>query len=129
LNNINDLKIKGLDLNRKPNLKNKKYVDVIFELNQKAPKDWCADLNLLFSKKKHNAKINADEGQFVETWVRDINDIPKILEVIKQQIIICNNNYIEQKRQEALTWQRAESTKSDSRSDELDRILESLNFD
>ena len=129
MSDINDLKIKGLDSNRKPNLKNKKYVDVIFELNQKAPKDWCADLNLLFSKVKHNAKIDPDEGLFVETWVRVINDIPKILEAIKQQIVICNSNYIEQKRQEELAWQKSENAKSDNRSDELDRILENLNFD
>ena len=129
MNNISDLKIKGLDPNRMPSLKNSKYVDVIFELNEVAPKDWCADLNLKFSKNKDNAKINADERKYVETWVRNINDIPKILEVIKQQIVDCNNNYIEQKRQDELAWQKTERTKSDSRSDELDRILESLNFD
>ncbi len=129
MSNISNLKIKGLDPNRKPNLKSKKYVDVIFELNENAPKDWCADLNLIFSKNKHNAKINADEGKYVETWVRDINDIPNLLEELKQYILVCNDNYIEQKRQEALAWQRAESTKADSQSDELDRILESLDFD
>ncbi len=129
MGNINDIKIKGLDPNRKPNLKNKKYVDVIFELNQKAPKDWCADLNLLLSRNKHNAKINPNEGAFVETWVRVINDIPDLLEIIKQNIVICNSNYIEQKRQEELAWQKSENTKSNSLSDELDRILENLNFD
>ncbi len=129
MNNISDLKIKGLDPKRRPNLKNNKYVDVFFELNEIAPKDWCADLNLIFSKNKDNAKINAEEGQFIEAWVRNINDIPKMLEVIKQQIVICNNNYIEQKRQDEISWQKAERTKSDSQSDELDRILESLNFD
>ena len=128
MNHISDLKIKGLDPNRKPNLKNKKYVDVIFEMNETAPKDWCADLNLIFSKKNNNAKINADEGQFIETWVRNINDIPNMLEVLKEHIVICNNNYIEQKRLDELAWQKADSIKSDSRSDELDRILESLEF-
>ncbi len=129
MNNISNLKIKGLDPNRKPSLKNKKYVDVIFELNQKAPKDWCADFNLLFSKDKLNAKINPDEGLYVETWVRNINDIPKELELIKQLIIICNNNYVEQKHQEALAWQKSESNNTTSRNDELEKILASLSYD
>ena len=129
MSNISDLKIKGLDPNRRPNLKNNKYVDVFFELNEVAPKDWCADLNSLLSKNKDNAKIDADEGQFIEAWVRNINDIPKLLEVIKQQIVVCNNNYIEKKRQDELAWQKAESIKSDSRSDELERILASLSYD
>ncbi|MBT8113465.1 MAG: hypothetical protein KJO81_05180 [Gammaproteobacteria bacterium] len=129
MSDINNIKIKGLDPNRMPSLKNKKYVDIIFELNKKAPKDWCADLNLLFSKNKQNVKIKPDEGVFVETWVRVINDIPNLLELIKQHIAICNSNYIEQNSQEALVWQQFESTKSNSRSDELDRILENLNYD
>lgn len=128
MNTIKDIKIKGLDPNRRPSLKNKNYVDIIFELTQKAPKDWCADFNLLFSKDKHNAKINPDEGRYVETWVRNINDIPKELELIKQLIVICNNNYIEQKHQEELAWQKSENNKSNSRSDELEGILASLNF-
>lgn len=125
---IKDIKIKGLDPNRKPSLKNKNYVDLIFELTQKAPRDWCADFNTLFSKNKHNAKINPDEGLYVETWVRNINDIPNELELIKQLIIICNNNYIEQMHQEALAWQQSENNKTNSRSDELDRILASLSY-
>ena len=129
MSNINDIKIKGLDPNRRPCLKNKNYVDIIFELSQKAPKDWCADFNLLFSKDKHNAKIEPDEGLYVETWVRNINDIPKELEPIKQLILICNNNYIEQKYQEELARQQSESNKTNSRNDELEKILSSLSYD
>lgn len=129
MSNIKDIKIKGLDPNRRPCLKNKNYVDLNFELTQKAPKDWCADFNLLFSKDKHNAKINPDEGLYVETWVRNINDIPKELELIKQLIVICNNNYIEQKHQEQLAWQQSESNKSNSRNDELEKILANLSYD
>ena len=129
MSNIKDIKIKGLDPNRRPILKNKNYIDLIFELSQKAPRDWCADFNTLFSKRKHNAKINPDEGQYIETWVRNINDIPKELELIKQLIINCNNNYIEQKRQDELAWQQSENRKADSRSDELEKILASLTYD
>ncbi len=128
MSNIKDIKIKGLDPHRKPSLKNKKYIDIIFELTQKAPRDWCTDFNLLFSKDKHNAKINPEEGLYVETWVRDITDIPGELDLIKQLIVICNNNYIEQKHQEELVWQKSESHKPGSQGDELEKILASLNY-
>ena len=129
MNNIQNTKVKGLDSNRRPDLKNKKYIDLIFELTQKVPRDWCADFNLLISKSSCNAKINPDEGLFIETWVRIIDDIPKELELIKELVINCNNNYIEQKNQEELAWQKSESNQTNSRSDELERILASLNFD
>jgi len=129
MNNIQNTKVKGLDPNRRPGLKNKKYIDLIFELTQKAPRNWCADFNLLISKGNCNAKINPDEGLFIETWVRIIGDIPKELELIKQLVIICNNNYIEQKNQEELAWKKSESNQTNSRSDELERILASLSFD
>jgi hypothetical protein len=129
MSNIKNIKIKGLDPNRKPNLTGNNYVDLIFELSQKAPVDWCADFNLLFSKDKHNAKINPDEGLYVETWVRNINDIPKELELIKKLIVICNNNYTEQKRQEELAWKKSEKNNANSRSDELDKIIENLSYD
>lgn len=128
MGNIKDIKVKGLDLNRRPCFKHKNYIDINFELTQKAPRDWCADFNLLFSKDNHNAKINPDDGLFVETWVRKINDIPKELDLIKQLMVICNNNYIEQKRQEELAWQKSESNKTNNQSDDLEKILASLSY-
>ncbi len=129
MEHIKDIKIKGLDPKRKPTLKNKNYVDIIFELSQKAPRDWCADFNVLASKESLNAKIDPNEGLYVETWVRNINDIPQELELIKQLIIICSNCFIEQKQEEELAWQQSESTKTNSRSDELETILASLSYD
>ncbi len=129
MSNIENIKIKGLDANRRPSLKNKKYIDVFYELSQKAPRDWCADFNLLFSKSAMNAKINPDNGLFVETWVRDITHIQTELDQIKEIIKTCNKNYIEQKLKEAAAWQQAADSKGDSRSDALDQVLDLLNFD
>ena len=93
------------------------------------PRDWCADFNLLFSKSLLNAKINPDNGLYVETWVRDITHIQNELDQIKEIIKTCNKNYIAQKLKEAAAWQRAEEGKGDSRSDALDKVLDLLNFD
>ena len=129
MSGIENLKIKRLDPNRRPSLKNKKYIDVFYELTQKAPRDWCGDFNLLFSKSSLNAKINPDEGLYIETWVRDLTHIQNELDQIKELIKICNKNYIDQKLKEAAALQRADSIQGDSKSDALDKVLDLLNFD
>lgn len=129
MSSIENIKIKGLDANRRPSLKNKKYIDVFYELSQKAPREWCADFNLLFSKSALNAKINPENGLFIETWVRDVADLQNELDQIKEIIKTCNKNYIQQKLEEAAAWQKAADVKGDSQSDALDKVLDLLNFD
>jgi hypothetical protein len=129
MSNIDNIKIKGLDINRRPTLKNKKYIDVYYELSEKAPRDWCADFNLLFSKSALSAKINPENCLYVETWVRDLTHIQDELDQIKEIIKTCNKNYIAQKIKEAAAWQQAEERKGESKSDALDQVLDLLNFD
>ena len=129
MSGIENIKIKRLDPNRRPSLKNKKYIDVFYELSQKAPRDWCGDFNLLFSKSSLNVKINPDEGIYVETWVKDLTHIQNELDQIKEFIKACNKSYIDQKLKEAAAIQRTESIQGDSKSDALDKVLDLLNFD
>ena len=129
MSGIENIKIKRLDPNRRPSLKNKKYIDVFYELSQKAPRDWCGDFNLLFSKSSLNVKINPDEGLYVETWVKDLTHIQNELDQIKEFIKSCNKSYIDQKLKEAAAIQRTESIQGDSKSDALDKMLDLLNFD
>ena len=129
MSGIENIKIKSLDPNRRPSLKNKKYIDVFYELSQKAPRDWCGDFNLLFSKSSLNVKINPDEGLYVETWVKDLTHIQNELDQIKEFIKACNRSYIDQKLKEAAAIQRTESIQGDSKSDALDKVLDLLNFD
>jgi len=90
LSGIENIKIKGLDPNRRPSLKNKKYIDVFYELSQKVPRDWCGDFNLAFSKTALNAKISPDDCLYIETWVRDISHIQIELDQIKETIKVIN---------------------------------------
>ena len=129
MSGIENIRIKGLDENRRPSLKNKKYIDVFYELSQKVPRDWCADFNLAFSKHALNAKISPEDCLFIETWVRDISHIQVELDQIKEIIKTVNKNYIEQKRKEAAALMRSEKIQGDSKSEALDKALEHLNFD
>ena len=118
-----------MDANRRPSLKNKKYIDVFYELSQKVPRDWCADFNLAFSKHALNAKISPEDCLYIETWVRDISHIQIELDQIKEIIKTINKNYIDQKIKEAAALQRAENIQGDSNSEALEKVLDLLNFD
>ena len=129
MNKIENLKIKGIDKNRLPNLDNNNYIDVIYELTQQAPRNWCLDFNNFFSKERHKTRIDPDKGLYIETWVRDMEEIPKELNLIKQKIKICNTNYIEKLQKEALLRQNMQSDSSSIKGRKLDRIIADLDFD
>ena len=92
--NIN-IKIKGIDPARHPNVANKKYIDVFFELSEKAAKGWCVIFNDSFVNNVDNVRINPEEGDFVETWVRDMEEIPEKLNLIKETTKLTNTKYME----------------------------------
>ena len=126
---IDKIKIKGIDINRPPNLDNNNYIDVIYELTQHAPKDWCLNFNNFFSKERHKTRIDPNQGLYIETWVRDMDEIPTELSLIKHKIKTCNKMYMEKLNQEALLRENAKSDKESIKSRKLKNIIANLNFD
>lgn len=136
LNNICEIKIKGLDSKRMPSLKHyrantntAKYMHLYFELNQKAPSIWRSDFNSLNSNANQNARVDQNDELHIKTWVRDMHDIPNELDRIKQNIEQCNTNYIEQLKKDERSLQSSENNLTDSLNDELEKILASLSYD
>ena len=126
---IANLKIKGIDPNRIPNLDNNNYIDVIYELTQKAPRNWCLDFNNFFSKDRHKTRIDPEKGVYIETWVRNMDEIANELDLIKQKIKMCNTNYIKKLEEEALLRKNSQSDNSSIEGKKLEKILAELNFD
>lgn len=126
---IDNLKIKGIDPDRPPNLDNNNYIDVIYELTQQAPKDWCLNFNNFFSKERHKTRIDPKQGLYIETWVHDMNEIPNELNLIKQKIKICNEIYIKKLHEDALLRENAKTEKASTESRRLKNIIANLNFD
>ncbi len=126
---IANLKIKGIDPNRTPNLDNNNYIDVIYELTQKAPRNWCLDFNNFFSKDRHKTRIDPEKGVYIETWVRNMDEIANELDLIKQKIKMCNTNYIKKLEEEALLRKNSQSDNSSIEGKKLEKILAELNFD
>ncbi len=129
MNELVDIKIKCIDPKRRPCLVNKNYIDVIFELSDKADKDWCVIFNDNFSNSGTNIRINPEEGQYVETWVRDMEDIPETLNLIKEKTDQTNIKYSDkliaddEKRKDSYNQVKSVA------SERLEAILGELDFD
>lgn len=127
---ISDIKIIGFDENRPPMIRKEPYIELFFKLIHQAPKEWCNDFNQLVSKEKYAAKITPATGLYIESWVRNPDDIAKILASLKQAITTCSDNYIARAEAErkAATSAYGKPGESDAQT-RLDRIIEALDFE
>ena len=124
-----NIKIKGIDPNRHPRIVNKNYIDIIFELSGKAEKDWCDIFNDSFSSNGDNVRVNPEEGNFVETWVRDMEEIPEKLSLIKEASKLTNDKYKEKLIHDAELRENSYNQKQSVESEKLEKILGELIFD
>ena len=100
---ISDIKITGIDEKRPPKIRKEPYIDLVFKLSHKAPPDWCKDFNDSLSKNAYAPKINLDEGLYIQTWVRSIDEIAGLLQLLKKSVTECTQRYIEKVQQAAHT--------------------------
>ena len=92
---ISDIRITGIDEKRPPRLRKEPYIDLVFKLSHKAPPDWCKDFNDSLSKNTYAPKINLDDGLYIQTWVRSIDEIPGLLLLLKNSVTACTEHYID----------------------------------
>ena len=127
---INDIKIVSIDEERPPMIRKEAYIDLYFKLSAKAPLDWCEDFNALGRQINPGVKIEKNVGLCIEAWVKDMNQIAPHLEKIKQNILDCNEQYIEKDRQKklALLAANASAAGKDSEQFKLNEIIADLKF-
>lgn len=130
MQDINNIKIVGIDNDRPPKMRKEAYIDLFFKLSEKAPLDWCDDFNTLGLRMNPAVKIAKNDGIYIEAWVRDMKDIAPQLEKIQQKILDCNEQYIEKDRQKKLAMLAANTDTSgaNSKQVELNQIVADLIF-
>ncbi|WP_444994915.1 hypothetical protein [Aliikangiella sp. IMCC44359] len=127
---ISDIKIVSLDELRPPRIRKEPYINLYFKLSHSAPKRWCADFTQLTSKSEFSVKIDSKKGEFIETWVRKPEQIEKLFQYLKENIKICNENYIARIHSEAQAEQSKNSVVDDEgEQGQLNKIIANLNFD
>ena len=92
---ISDIKIIGIDDKRPPVIRKEPYIDLYFKLSHQAPVDWCKDFNTILSKHPTTPKIKEKEGLYIESWVRNPDDIKTLLKQLKDAVAESTRRYIE----------------------------------
>lgn len=128
---ISDIKITGIDERRPPRIRKEPYIDLYFRLAHKAPADWCQDFNDLLSKHDYTPKISLDEGLYIETWVRTVDEISAHLQLLKDTVTQCTGQYIEkiQLREQSRDDDNNLLQKEEGAQGRLNRIIAGLDFD
>ncbi|CAK0768124.1 conserved hypothetical protein [Gammaproteobacteria bacterium] len=128
---ISDIKIIGVDEKKPPRLRKEPYIDIVFKLSHQAPPDWCDDFNNLMTKLKTTGKINKTEGLYIETWVRAMEEIPKLLEQLQKGVGECSRNYIAKilQQQQSATDNADSLREVGGEQGRLNRIMAGLKFD
>ena len=92
---ISDIKIIGIDVTRPPKIRKEPYIDIFFRLSHKAPPDWCDSFNSLMARHPFAPKIIKSEGLYIQTWVRNPDEIVPYLAQLKDKVAECSRLYIE----------------------------------
>jgi hypothetical protein len=90
---ISDIKITGIDTARPPKIRKEPYIDLVFKLSEQANKSWCQDFNMMFEGSEFTVKIDSTKGLYIETWIREMGEIPEHLEMLKKKVAECNRIY------------------------------------
>ena len=126
-----EIRIIGFDNDRPPRVRKEAYIDLYFQLSQKAPLDWCEDFNALGRKRNPSPKIDKNKGLHIETYVNNMNLIAQQLVSVKALLLECNQQY-QQKIEEKARIQAASNASlqgQDGEQFKLNQIVDAISFD
>jgi hypothetical protein len=128
---ISDVRIAGIDEKRPPVIRKEPYIDLHFRLNHKMPVDWCQDFNDLLSKHDSAPRIETGEGLYIDTWVRTADEITGHLELLKETVVRCSDEYIAKIRERERDRDDSNDLlqKVEGEQGRLNRIVASLVFE
>jgi hypothetical protein len=127
---VSEYKIVGFDPDRAPKVQRMPCIDLFFELNEEAPKEWCEAFNTIIGKPQYPVKIDPALGRHIVTWVRQSGEIEKVLERLKVAVADANAAY--DKKMNTVVMKVSEDgtrTAVSPAQAQLDDIVTGLNFD
>jgi hypothetical protein len=131
MSDIKDIKVIGFDNDRPPRIRKEAYIDLYFQLSQKAPLDWCEDFNALGRKVNPSPKIDKNKGLHIETYVNNMSLIAQQLASVKALLLECNQQYQQKIDEKAriLAASNASLQGQDGEQFKLNQIVDALSFD
>jgi hypothetical protein len=131
MSDIADIRVIGFDNDRPPRIRKEAYIDLYFQLSQKAPLDWCEDFNALGRKLNPSPKIDKNKGLHIETYVNNMNLIAQQLASVKALLLECNQQYQQKIDEKAriVAANNASLQGQDGEQFKLNQIVDALSFD
>ena len=131
MSDIKEIRINGFDQDRPPRIRKEDYIDLYFQLSQKAPLDWCEDFNALGRKVNPSPKIDKNKGLHIETYVNNMSLIAQQLASVKALLLECNQQYQQKIDEKAriLAASNASLQGQDGEQFKLNQIVDALSFD
>lgn len=90
---VTNIKIIGFDEERPPTMQARPCIDLIFQLDQEAPAEWCKVFGNVSGGQRYNIKIDPEVGLFLETWVKAPGDISGSVDTMKSLVAESNVAY------------------------------------
>ena len=122
---VSNIKLKGFDPARPPRIGEKPYIDLCLELDQQAPRIWCAEFVTLVGKPKYAIRIDPAKGLFIEAWVRKTDEISAVISSIKDIVLATNRAY---ERRVNVVAPEAEKVTISPEQQALDNVISALVF-
>jgi hypothetical protein len=131
MSDIKEIRIIGFDNDRPPRVRKEAYIDLFFQLSQKAPLDWCEDFNALGRKANPSPKIDKNKGVHIESYVNNMNLIAQQLVAVKALLLECNQQYQQKIDEKAriLAASNASLQGQEGEQLKLNQIVDALSFD
>lgn len=125
------IRIIGFDPARPPRVRKESYIDLYFALSTKAPTEWCEDFNIMGRRVNPSPKIDATKGEFIDSYVSNMDQIAPHLAALKKAVSACNAQYLEklQQRELALAASNANLQGQGGAQNRLNLIIAGLDFD
>lgn len=124
-----EIKIIGIDENRPPRIDKDSHIKLFFKLSRIASKEWCNDFNTIGKQLAPPAKMETQQGLYIETQVYNIEHIQSHLDNIKAKVQTCNNRNIESFHREDLVAAEKLLLGNNGIHEKLNKIIANLNFD
>jgi hypothetical protein len=131
MSDIKEIRIIGFDNDRPPRVRKEAYIDLFFQLSQKAPLDWCEDFNALGRKANPSPKIDKNKGVHIESYVNNMNLIAQQLVAVKALLLECNQQYQQKIDEKAriLAASNASLQGQEGEQLKLNKIVDAISFD
>ena len=131
MSDIKEIRIVGFDKDRPPRVRKEAYIDLFFQLSQKAPLGWCEDFNALGRKTNPSPKIDINKGVHIASYVNNMNQIAHHLVAVKALLQECNQQYQQKldEKSRILAASNASLQGQDGEQLKLNQIVDAISFD